>query len=166
MTARRASRVSRYSVVYLRWALGVAFLSAVADRFGLWGAPGERNVAWGSFENFLAYTATLNWFLPTPWITAVGWTATCLEIALGVLLLIGLRVREAAFASGLLLLAFAAAMTLATGLKSPLDASVFAASAGAFLLSAQDEFALSLDGVLRQRARSVPIVPERSRERE
>ncbi len=71
---RGADRVTRYSVVYLRWALGVAFLSAVADRFGFWGAPGGRNVAWGDFGSFLAYTATLNWFLPASWIPVVGWS--------------------------------------------------------------------------------------------
>ena len=154
---RGADRVTRYSVVYLRWALGVAFLSAVADRFGFWGAPGVQNVAWGDFGNFLAYTATLNWFLPASWIPVVGWSATFAELCLGVFLLVGFRVRETAFASGLLLLLFAAAMTLATGLKSPLDASVFAASAGAFLLSAQREDALSLDGLLR--GRSTPTAP-------
>lgn len=160
MIARRADRVTSYSVVYLRLALGVAFLSAVADRLGFWGAPGARNVAWGDFDSFLAYTATLNWFLPAPWVPAVGWAATFLELGLGVLLLVGFRVRETAFASGLLLFAFAATMTLATGLKSPLDASVFAASAGAFLLSAQDEVALSLDGLLSRRsATAAPLPP-------
>jgi hypothetical protein len=31
----------------LRWALAVTILSAVADRFGLWGPSGTTNVAWG-----------------------------------------------------------------------------------------------------------------------
>jgi hypothetical protein len=33
------------ATVFLRLALGVAFLSAVADRFGLWGPAGAKNVA-------------------------------------------------------------------------------------------------------------------------
>jgi hypothetical protein len=38
-------RLSSFSSVFLRFALGLSFLSAVADRFGLWGAFGQRNVA-------------------------------------------------------------------------------------------------------------------------
>jgi thiosulfate dehydrogenase (quinone) large subunit len=34
------------STVFLRIALAISFLSAVADRFGLWGAYGQPNVAW------------------------------------------------------------------------------------------------------------------------
>jgi hypothetical protein len=45
------------SSVFLRFALGFLFLSAVADRFGLWGAFGEPHVAWGSFARFVAYSA-------------------------------------------------------------------------------------------------------------
>ena len=33
----------------VRLALGLSFLSAVADRFGWWGAFGQLNVAWGNF---------------------------------------------------------------------------------------------------------------------
>ncbi len=35
----------RYSTVLLRVALGVTFLTAVTDRFGLWGPPGTNNVS-------------------------------------------------------------------------------------------------------------------------
>ena len=45
-------------------ALAFSFLSAVADRFGLWGQFGVGGVAWGDFERFTAYTARLLWFLP------------------------------------------------------------------------------------------------------
>ncbi len=45
-----------FSSVFLRLALGLSFLSAVADRFGWWGAFGHPNVAWGSFARFVAYT--------------------------------------------------------------------------------------------------------------
>ena len=40
--------LARFSSVFLRQALGTAFLSAVADRFGLWGADGQPNVSWGT----------------------------------------------------------------------------------------------------------------------
>ena len=48
----------------LRWALGVTLLSAVADRFGLWGLPGVVNISWGNWPRFVAYTAKVNSFLP------------------------------------------------------------------------------------------------------
>src|SRR5262245_30933127 len=59
------SKVARLVVPYTRIALGAGFLSAVADRFGLWGAPGQKNVAWGDFAHFTAYTARVNSFLPS-----------------------------------------------------------------------------------------------------
>jgi hypothetical protein len=43
---------------------GISFLSAVADRFGLWGVYGQPNVSWGNYARFVDYTAELNWFLP------------------------------------------------------------------------------------------------------
>ena len=43
--------------IFLRLGIGVGFLSAVADRFGLW--PAEVS-AWGNWENFLAYTQLIN----------------------------------------------------------------------------------------------------------
>jgi hypothetical protein len=54
------NRATDYSTVFLRIALGISFLSAVADRFGLWGAYGQPNVAWGDFSRFVAYTGKLN----------------------------------------------------------------------------------------------------------
>ena len=118
-----------------RLALAITFLSAVADRLGLWGPHGATNVAWGDMGHFLAYTAKLNWFVPPPAIPILGWTATALEVVLAVLLLIGYRLRIVATAAGLLLLAFAVAMSFSTGVKTALDASVYSASAAAFLLA-------------------------------
>jgi uncharacterized membrane protein YphA (DoxX/SURF4 family) len=123
------------AAVILRIALAAGFLSAVADRFGLWGAAGERGVAWGNFAAFTAYTGRLNFFVPAAAVPFLAWTATALEIALAVALLVGYRLRDTAFASGLLLTAFAVTMTLATGIKAPLDYSVFTAAAGAFALA-------------------------------
>ena len=45
-----------FSSVFLRFALGFSFLSAVGDRFGFWGSFGEHHVAWGTFGRFVAYT--------------------------------------------------------------------------------------------------------------
>lgn len=143
---KAADKIAAFSTVYLRLALGIGFLSAVADRFGLWGAPGAKGVAWGNFENFLAYTAKLNPFLPASLVPAAGYAATGAEIILGAALIIGFRLREASFLSGLLLAAFAFGMILGIGIKAPLDYSVLAASAGAFLLSGYgDKSPLSAD---------------------
>jgi hypothetical protein len=40
-------RWGSFSSVFLRYALGLGFLSAMADRLGLWGAFGQPNVEWG-----------------------------------------------------------------------------------------------------------------------
>lgn len=124
---------------FLRLGLAAGFLSAVADRFGIWGAPGAPGVAWGEWSPFVDYVATLNWFVPSALIPAVAWVATLAEVALAVALIAGWRLRWTAFGSGLLLLSFALTMTIAGGLKGPLDYSVFVAAGGALLLGATSE---------------------------
>lgn len=126
----------RYAALLARLGLGASFLSAVADRFGLWGATGAPGVAWGNFDNFLASTARLNPFVPSSLIPALAGFVTLLEVVLGVALIAGFRARNTALASGVLLLLFALAMSLTGGLKGPLDYSVFSAAAAAFLLAA------------------------------
>jgi uncharacterized membrane protein YphA (DoxX/SURF4 family) len=121
---------------FLRVALSASLLSAVADRFGLWGPPGSPNVAWGDWRTFEEYVAKLNWFAPKSTIFALAWAATLAEALVGLGLLAGWQLRWVAFAGGLLLLSFAVTMTIALGIKAPLDFSVFGAAAGAFLLAA------------------------------
>ena len=84
------------SSVFLRFALGFSFLSAVADRFGLWGAFGEPHVAWGTFARFVASTGTLNWFLPRAAVPTLAIVATCAETLLGILLVLGWQTRRTA----------------------------------------------------------------------
>jgi uncharacterized membrane protein YphA (DoxX/SURF4 family) len=141
---------SPYVTVFVRFALGAAFLAAVTDRFGFWGGPGSPNVAWGDFAHFQQYTAQLNAFLPQTLIPPVAWLATILEILLGCALIVGLQTRLAALASGVLLLLFALAMTISLGVKAALNYSVFSASAGAFLLAQSPLYPWTLD-TLRQR---------------
>ena len=105
-----ASWYKELITIYLRLALGIGFLSAVADRFGWWGPPGTPNVAWGTFHNFLTYTAKLNPWFSGSWIRAIGWTATVCEACFGAMLVIGYRTRAASVGSGLLTLAFAIGM--------------------------------------------------------
>ncbi len=117
---------------FLRIALSAGFLSAVADRFGLW----SKDVsAWGNWENFLKYTQTLNPYIPANIIPLLGYAATALEILLGILLLINFKTPLVAKASGILLLLFALSMTFSKSIKVPLDYSVFCAAAAAFALS-------------------------------
>jgi uncharacterized membrane protein YphA (DoxX/SURF4 family) len=121
---------------FLRVALAAGFLSAVADRFGVWGPAGAPNVAWGGWQAFMDYVAKLNWFAPSASIPVLAWISTVAEVILAIGLLIGWQLRWFALAAGLLLLSFAITMTLALGVKAPLDFSVFAAAGGAFLLAA------------------------------
>src|ERR1700677_2327307 len=78
--------LERLAVLYARIALGATFLSAVADRFGLWGKYG----GWGTFENFTKYTAQVNSFMPAFTIPFLAWTATVAEFSLGLALIFGL----------------------------------------------------------------------------
>jgi uncharacterized membrane protein YphA (DoxX/SURF4 family) len=146
----RWTGLAKFSSVYLRLALGMSFLSAVADRFGFWGAYGEPNVAWGNFARFVDYTARLNWFLPAAMIPALAIIATAAETLFGILLVLGWKTGITALLSGVLLTTFALTMTMAVGVKAPLDASVFSAAGGALLLGASGSVPLSLDEFLRR----------------
>jgi len=73
--------------------------------------------------------------MPAAVIPFLAWAATVAETSLGVALIAGLRLRWVAVASAALLAVFGAAMAISLGPKSPLDYSVFSASAGALLLA-------------------------------
>ena len=132
----------------LRLALSASYLSAVADRFGFWGAPGTTGVAWGSWENFVDYTGSVVVFLPEQWGGFLAIVATALEIILPVLLIVGYQLKYVSIASGCLLLGFALAMAVSFGIKAPLDYSVFTGAAASFLLSRAEGY--GLDGVTRK----------------
>jgi hypothetical protein len=55
-TARFTENEPEIVRVFGRLALGASFLSAVGDRFGLWGPYGARHVSWGDFAHFVEYT--------------------------------------------------------------------------------------------------------------
>jgi uncharacterized membrane protein YphA (DoxX/SURF4 family) len=131
--------------LFIRVAISAGFLSAVADRFGLWGAAGAAGVAWGNFDSFVTYTGQLTPWAPRWLVPALAWIATVLEVLLGLQLLIGLRTRVAAVASGVLLLSFAFGMLLHSGPKAPLDYSVVAAASAAFALAVLGAGRLSVD---------------------
>jgi putative oxidoreductase len=123
--------LERLAPVFARLALGAAFLSAVAGRFGIWdGEPGLSR-----FPGFIQYTAEVNAFMPAAVVPFLAWAATVAETSLGVALITGFRLRWVALASAALLAVFGTAMAISFGPKSPLDYSVFSASAGALLLA-------------------------------
>lgn len=132
----RTQTLERLGILYARIALGLAFLSGIADRFGLyWG----RNVGYGNFDGFVRYTAKVNSFMPASTIPFLAWAATAAEFFLGIALVFGIWTRWAAIGSALLLAAFGVAMAISFGIKSPMDYSVFSASAGAVLLAVYAE---------------------------
>jgi len=131
--------------LFLRLALSFGFLSAVADRFGLWS---KEISVWGGWENFLVYTQLINPWIPNSLILTIGIIATVAEIIFAVFLIIGFKTELFGKLSGFLLLIFALSMTFSTGIKGAFDFSVFTASAGAFALSLMKEKYFELDTLI------------------
>ena len=126
---------ARGAVWALRLMLAAAFLSAVGDRLGAWGPHGSPHVSWGDWQHFRVYADRLNWSMPSAIRPAAAVLATAGEAIFAVALITGFRLREAAIGSGVLLTIFAISMSLALGIKAPLDYSVFTAAAAAFSLA-------------------------------
>ena len=131
MTNERMTQIGR---VYLRVALGIAFLVAIGDRFGVLGKYGATNVAWGDWSHFTQYVAVLNPFVPKSLIPALAASETAIELMLGVALLAGMYQRFVALTSAALLTSFALTMSFALGVVAPLSYGVFTAVGAAFLL--------------------------------
>jgi len=125
----------RLGVLYARVALGAAFLSGIASRFGLYG----KNVGYGNFANFEKYTAEVNSFMPAFSIPFLAWSATAAELVWGIALTLGVWPRWVTLGSAVLLALFGIAMAISFGIKSPLDYSVFSASAAAVLLALYED---------------------------
>src|SRR5699024_9692356 len=121
--------MQNYIKLALRLAIGLSFLSAVADRLGMWD-PSISN--WGTWEAFLSYTALINPWAPESMIPTLGFIASVLEVVFGVFLIIGFKTSLFAKLSGWLLIIFALSMCFSTGIKGAFDFSVFTAAAAAF----------------------------------
>ena len=147
---RATENASEVICLFTRFALGASFLSAVADRFGVWGPYGAKNVAWGNFTHFVEYTGAVMSLFPRPLTEPFAWAATTAETLLGVLLIAGFKIRMAAVLSGLLLLSFAMGMITGLGIKTPFDYSVFSAAAAAFLLAFWEPDRFTLDKLLNR----------------
>ncbi|MDD2931545.1 MAG: DoxX protein [Fermentimonas sp.] len=131
--------------LFLRFAISIGFLSAVADRFGLWS---KEVSVWGNWNSFLEYTQLINPWIPDSVIPTIGIIATAAEIIFAIFLISGFKTEFFAKLSGFLLLIFALSMTFSTGIKGALDFSVFSASAGAFALGLMKEKYLELDTLI------------------
>src|SRR5262245_50211363 len=118
--------------LFARLALGASFLSAVADRFGLWGPYGAKNVSWGNFAHFVEYTGAVTSVFPSSLAVSFAWAATVAETLLGILLIAGLKIRMASVLSGLLLLSFAMGMVTGVRIKAPFECAGFSAAGAAF----------------------------------
>lgn len=129
--------------LFLRLAIALTMLSAVADRFGFWG----DNSSWGNWENFEKYTKQLTFFLPEVLSIFSAYTATFLEIIFPLMLIFGFKTKIAAYGTGFLLLIFALSMTIALGVKAPLDYSVWLGSAAALLLATQEKYSFAIDNL-------------------
>ncbi len=128
----------------LRILVGLTFLGSVADRFGLLGAAGAAGVSWGDFDHFIAYTRSVNAFLPASWASTLAVLATIGESVLGAMLVIGLRTQLAAVGAALLLLAFGSAMVVSLGIGAQFDYAVAVLAAGSWFLSTVDSSALAV----------------------
>lgn len=131
--------------LYLRLALGIGFILPVLDRIGLLGLPGEPNVGWGNWANFIDYTHSLMPYLSRDIANILGGIASLAEVVFGVMLIIGYKTRYAALGSGMLTLLFALSMLLFAGYRAPFNYSVFVCSAGSFLLFGLDHYKWSVD---------------------
>ncbi|MDV3995396.1 DoxX protein [Elizabethkingia anophelis] len=132
------------AIFLLRIALAAGFLSAMSSRLNVWGAQSS------GWSKFVRYTAEVNSFLPHSWIPSLAVLSTLAESFIGILLLIGYRVRKTALCAAILTVLFGIAMSISFGCKEPLDYSVFVFSAGAFLLSTFSYYLWSLDQLLHQ----------------
>jgi len=142
---------TRWIASLLRLPVAAAFLDAVADRLGFLGPHGTPGVAWGDFTHFIAYTATINPFMPRATIPSLAVLATIGEITFGICLLLGIRLRIAATGGAVLLFLFGTAMTISG--FSQFSYGVYLMSAGTLGLSTVDASLFSVDAILRREKR-------------
>jgi putative oxidoreductase len=123
----------------LRITMAATFLSAVASRLNWWG---KESSGWNSF---LSYTAEVLSFAPARLIPLFAVSATVLETAFGLLLIIGYKTKWVAMGAAFLTFSFALSMACSSGIKSPLDYSVFVDCTACFLLATFPCYRWSID---------------------
>jgi len=143
---------NKYTQLYLRVALGIGFIVPVLDRLGMVGAPGQPNISWGTWDNFIGFTGVLMPYLSKPLVLGAGFFATLLEAIFGICLIIGYKTRLMALGSFALTLIFGLSMVAFLGYKAPLNFSVFPCSAGSLLLATLTNFDFSIDQYLNKKS--------------
>ena len=130
---------STYDVplIFLRLALGIGYILPVMDRFGWLGIAGHNGTSWGSWAAFVSYTHTLMPYMSNTLTNIFAIIATAGEIVFGIMLLIGYKVRLAAYGSFLLTLCFALSMLFFAGYRAPFSYSVFVCSAASLFLASR-----------------------------
>lgn len=144
--------------LYLRIAIGSAYLWEVADRLGVLGRNGQPHVGWGDWLHFVAYSRQVMAFLSPGFVPALATLATIGEGLFGALILIGLFTRMAAIGSAILSFCFAIAMAISFGIESPLGYSVFTLSAASLLLAAMPAYPWSIDSQLSKKDNKTAII--------
>ena len=143
-------KLQSYAQLLLRLALGVGFILPVLDRLGILGVPGEPNVGWGNWKNFISYTHTLMPYMNLSGTSFLGLMATIAEALFGITLIIGYKTRLVAIGSFALTLAFAMSMLIFLNYKAPFDYSVFPVSFSSLLLATLPSFRWSVDSLLEK----------------
>jgi putative oxidoreductase len=136
----------------LRLAIGIGFLLPVFDRFGLFGKPGEPNVVWGDWTNFVAYTNVLIPYVSPTIAYFLGSIATALELVFGLMLIVGYKTKYAAYGSFALTLSFASSMMYSLHIRAPFNFSVFVVSFSSLTLANFSTFPYSIDNYFSARS--------------
>ena len=136
---------TKYIKLFLRLSIAIGFLSAVADRFGLYA---KEISAWGNWSAFVDYTQQMNPWFSEEIIPVLAILATAFEVVFAICLLIGFKTELTAKLSGFLLLIFGVSMIVAFGIKPALDYSVFGVSAAAFALSTMKNKYIEIDSFI------------------
>lgn len=144
---KMVSKRQALAQLILRIAIAITMLSAVADRFGLWGSLSS----WGNWSAFQAYARKLTFFLPEALSNVSGYVVTFLEMLFSLLLLIGYKTRWTACGTSLLMFLFALSMSIGIAPNAPLNYSVWVGSAAALLLSTIENYKWSVDNLLLYR---------------
>jgi uncharacterized membrane protein YphA (DoxX/SURF4 family) len=137
----------RWLTVVVRVVMAAEFLLAVADRFGWLGPAGAPGVSWGDFGHFVAYTRSMSTFLPGGTASTLAVLATVAELALGLALLVGLRLRLAALASAALLTVYAVLMIVTLPAAEQFHYNVLVLAAAMLTLATADRLPLTVDGL-------------------
>jgi putative oxidoreductase len=125
----------RWPTVVVRILMAIEFLLAVADRFGLLGAPGTSMVSWGTFAHFIDYTRSMTTFLPGRFAGPLAVAATVIEIGLASMLLVDARLRIVALGSAALLGIYGISMTATLPIAEQFHYNVFAFAAAMLVVS-------------------------------